>query len=288
MAGTRAHRRRRRTRCTRPACSGSGWSSPISTSPSHERTERGGAVWSEPLTHQIPDGGAVRIVLMSDPDGTAIELVEGDAARLSFVAVTCRDLERSVGFYRALGFRELARFPSTATDGTHLRVDGPVSMVEVLMGAPGRGEVHLMLVGFEQPLVLPGDATASRRTRSACGARHCCSRISTVRSRPCASPRSSSSPIRRRCRWARACPSCVSSASAARPRGHRAHRGTACNVSAVAVALPRCPHEPARPSERRVNCRKVDSKKSSLDTRTASETAFADNRGACTRASVTS
>ena len=29
-------------------------------------------------------------------------------------------------------------------------------MVEVLMGAPGRGAVHLMLVGFEQPHVETG------------------------------------------------------------------------------------------------------------------------------------
>jgi catechol 2,3-dioxygenase-like lactoylglutathione lyase family enzyme len=114
---------------------------------------RGGTVWSEPLTHQIPGGGSVRIVLMSDPDGTALELVEGDASRLSFVAVTCRELERSVAFYTALGFRERARFPSTTSPAPHLHVDGPVSMVEVLMTAPGRGEVHLMLVGFEQPVV---------------------------------------------------------------------------------------------------------------------------------------
>ena len=113
----------------------------------------GGAVWSEPLTHQIPTGGVVRIVLMSDPDGTAIELVEGDASRLSFVSVTCRDLERSVAFYTTLGFRERARFPTTTTSSEHLRVDGPVAMTEVLMTAPGRGEVHLMLVGFEQPVV---------------------------------------------------------------------------------------------------------------------------------------
>ncbi len=113
----------------------------------------GGVAWSEPLTHQIPTGGAVRIVLMSDPDGTAIELVESDASRLSFVSVTCGDLERSVAFYTKLGFRERTRFPTTTTSSAHLRVDGPVSMVEVLMTAPGRGEVHLMLVGFEQPSV---------------------------------------------------------------------------------------------------------------------------------------
>jgi glyoxylase I family protein len=121
-------------------------------------TAHAGAVWSEPKIHQIPDGGQVRIVLGSDPDGTAIELVESNANRLSFVGVTCSSLDRSVAFYRALGFRELARFPTTVDAATHLRVDGPVSMVEVLMGAPGRGEVHLMLVGFEQPAARPGTA----------------------------------------------------------------------------------------------------------------------------------
>jgi glyoxylase I family protein len=116
----------------------------------------GGAAWSEPIAHRLPDGGQMRLVFVSDPDGTAVELVEADSSRLSFVAVTCSDLEQSVDFYRALGFRELARFPSPQSSGLHLRVDGPVSMVEVLMGAPGRGEVHLMLVGFEQPGARPG------------------------------------------------------------------------------------------------------------------------------------
>jgi glyoxylase I family protein len=111
----------------------------------------GGTVWSEPTAHDGPGGSRTRLAFVSDPDGTAVELVEGDTNRLSFVGITCRDLEASVAFYAALGFRELARFPSEAPSGAHLHVDGPVSMVEVLMGAPGRGEVHLMLVGFERP-----------------------------------------------------------------------------------------------------------------------------------------
>jgi catechol 2,3-dioxygenase-like lactoylglutathione lyase family enzyme len=114
---------------------------------------RGGVVWSEPIAHELPNGGRVRLVLMSDPDGVAVELIEGETNRVSFVGVTCRDLERSVAFYRALGFRERARFPSTPDAAPHLRVDGPVSMVEVLMRAPGPGDVNLMLVGFEQPTV---------------------------------------------------------------------------------------------------------------------------------------
>ena len=88
---------------------------------------RGGVVWSEPIVHELADGGAVRIVLMSDPDGVAIELVEGDTSRLSFVA---RDVQRSGALasrsIETLGFRELARFPSASDVGPHLRVDGPV------------------------------------------------------------------------------------------------------------------------------------------------------------------
>ena len=43
--------------------------------------------------------------MVGDPDGTAIELIEGGPAALSFVAITCADLERSRDFYGSLGFR---------------------------------------------------------------------------------------------------------------------------------------------------------------------------------------
>jgi catechol 2,3-dioxygenase-like lactoylglutathione lyase family enzyme len=111
----------------------------------------GGAVWSEPVVHRLESGRAIRIVLANDPDGTAIELVEGGAAALSFVAVTCADLDHACEFYGALGFREAARYPSENTDGSHLRIDGPVAMDEVAMVAPGGGDVLLMLVGFRTP-----------------------------------------------------------------------------------------------------------------------------------------
>ena len=113
-------------------------------------TAHGGTAWSEPLVHDIPGGGHVRIVMMSDPDGVVVELIEGGNG-LAFVSVACADLEHSVGFYATLDSAELARFPSTRDTGDHLRIAGPLSMVEVLMGAPGGGEVHLMLAGFEQP-----------------------------------------------------------------------------------------------------------------------------------------
>jgi catechol 2,3-dioxygenase-like lactoylglutathione lyase family enzyme len=135
-------------------------------------TAHGGVVWGEPRSHHVPNGGEIRIVFVSDPDGVAVEIVEGDTSRLSFVAVTCNDLERSVAFYRGLGFVEMARFPSASESGAHLRVDGPVAMNEVLLRAPqsllpggGTGAVHFMLVGFDQPTVGAGE----RRPANALG-----------------------------------------------------------------------------------------------------------------------
>jgi catechol 2,3-dioxygenase-like lactoylglutathione lyase family enzyme len=118
--------------------------------------EHCGVVWSEPDVHHVAGGAEIRIVFVNDPDGTAIELVEGTSTGLSFVGVVCGDLERSVAFYRTLGFRERARFPSEKATGAGLRIDGAVSMVEVMMSAPGGGDVHLMLVGFARPAPRPG------------------------------------------------------------------------------------------------------------------------------------
>jgi glyoxylase I family protein len=111
----------------------------------------GGEVWSEPFSHARPGGGEIRLVLAGDPDGTAIELIEGGPPALSFVAVTCADLDRSRDFYRSLGFREVACYPSENPDGSHLRIDGPVAMDEIVLAAPGGGDVLVMLVGFRNP-----------------------------------------------------------------------------------------------------------------------------------------
>jgi catechol 2,3-dioxygenase-like lactoylglutathione lyase family enzyme len=116
----------------------------------------GGRAWSAPFTHALADGGEVRLVLVSDPDGTAIELIEAgrstvSPSAVSFVAITCADLDRSRAFYRSLGFREVARYPSDNHDGSHLRIDGPVAMDEVMLAAPGGGDVLVMLAGFRTP-----------------------------------------------------------------------------------------------------------------------------------------
>ena len=113
-----------------------------------------GEIWSDVQAHALANGAAVRLVMGNDPDGTAIELIEGNGPRLAFVSVGCTDLERSLGFYTALGFTEVARFAPTPADAAHLRIDGPAAFDEVMLAAPGGGEVHLILVGFRMPEVV--------------------------------------------------------------------------------------------------------------------------------------
>jgi catechol 2,3-dioxygenase-like lactoylglutathione lyase family enzyme len=88
-------------------------------------------------------------------------LIEGGPAALSFVAITCADLDRSRAFYRTLGFREVAQYPSENPDGSHLRIDGPVAMDEIVLAAPDGGDVLVMLVGFRTPRAEPSAARAA-------------------------------------------------------------------------------------------------------------------------------
>jgi glyoxylase I family protein len=136
----------------------------------------GGTVWSEPVVHTLSAGGGIRITMVSDPDGTAIELIEGGEAALSFVAVTCADLARSHAFYTGLGFREVARYPSENTDGAHLHVEGEVAMEEVVLTAPGGGDVLLILVGFR----VPRTVHASARTANTLGMWRCAFLVADV------------------------------------------------------------------------------------------------------------
>ncbi|HEX5095389.1 MAG TPA: VOC family protein [Acidimicrobiia bacterium] len=101
----------------------------------------GGAVRSAPHSHTLDDGRTVKLAIIEDPDGTAVECIEGSASRVSFVAVSCRNLDRSTACYAALGFREVARFTS----------HGEFVMDEVMLAAPGGGEAHVLLVHVVEP-----------------------------------------------------------------------------------------------------------------------------------------
>jgi catechol 2,3-dioxygenase-like lactoylglutathione lyase family enzyme len=110
----------------------------------------GGSRWGDPVVHDH-GGGEVRLAMVSDPDGTTVEVMQGTEPRLRFVGVTCTDLERSVEFYGRLGFTAARRFHSQGDDGAHLRLAGPYAMEEVVLVAPGGGELLLILTVFEPP-----------------------------------------------------------------------------------------------------------------------------------------
>ena len=121
--------------------------------------------WSGVRAHTLPDGRRLRIAFVDDPDGTAIELVEGGGPALTFVSIVCTDLERSIACYCALGFRVVARFSNENEDGAHLRLDGAVATDEVVLAAPGGGDVTLLLVGFRTPAAV----SQARRPANALG-----------------------------------------------------------------------------------------------------------------------
>lgn len=131
-------------------------------------TSAGGQVWSE-IVHHREGGNDVRLVMTSDLDGTCVELFEGPGPRLMFVGVTCSDIEASVAFYRSLGFTELLRVHSEPEDGAHLRLAGRVVMDEVMMAAPGGGEVMLMLAAFPSHPI----STVTRRAANSLGMWRC-------------------------------------------------------------------------------------------------------------------
>jgi lactoylglutathione lyase len=115
----------------------------------------GGAAWSAPKRHDLGGGRSVRLVMVNDPDGVAIELIEGRPSALSFVAVTCADLERSRAFYERLGFSIVARFRSGGDDGSHVHIVGSYAMDEIMLQAPAAGDVTLLLVEFSHPVLHP-------------------------------------------------------------------------------------------------------------------------------------
>ena len=116
----------------------------------------GATAWSAPFhTGEIDGAASLQLCFVSDPDGVAIELIHaGIGPRIAFIGMTCSDLDRSVAFYTQLGFRETMRVDAGRDTGDHLRLEGPVAMQEVLMAAPGGGDVSLLLAGFTRPAVV--------------------------------------------------------------------------------------------------------------------------------------
>ncbi|MEX0665903.1 MAG: VOC family protein [Acidimicrobiia bacterium] len=109
--------------------------------------------YGEPHDVDVEGIPSMKAFVCEDPDGTLIELISGDADRISVGIVNCSDLERSVEFYeQVLGFKSIARFGSGVRDGTGLRLGEKVDWEMVYLDDP-RGEFQFAvdLVKWHSP-----------------------------------------------------------------------------------------------------------------------------------------
>jgi catechol 2,3-dioxygenase-like lactoylglutathione lyase family enzyme len=99
----------------------------------HARLKAMGAdCWSDPTVLDLTP--PTKMFIVSDPDGTQIELIEGKATQLSHVAINCADLERSQRFYEnIMGLRAVLDIESPPLPGKVFRLDGDVRLRARLM-----------------------------------------------------------------------------------------------------------------------------------------------------------
>jgi catechol 2,3-dioxygenase-like lactoylglutathione lyase family enzyme len=111
----------------------------------------------------VGDGGAGATAL--DPDGVSVELVPGPVAGLTAVVLGCADRERSLAFYRALGFRDEATDPTRADEVVLVPSGaGPVRLVLARAGTPTTSDAAARpanTVGIWRAALLLGDLDAA-------------------------------------------------------------------------------------------------------------------------------
>ena len=167
---------------------------------------------------RVGAGGEIRIVLVNDPDGTAIELDreaghEGGARSRSSRSRAPTSSRPAPSTPRSASARS-ARYPSENADGAHLHIDGPVAMDEIVADRARRRRraVHARRLprhrGANPALHAPANTLGMWRVR-------------VPRRRPRRGGRGAArrridtiSAAGRRWRWVPACRRCASSASA--------------------------------------------------------------------------
>ena len=109
--------------------------------------------YGEPHDVDVEGIPSMKAFVCEDPDGTLIELISGDADRISVGIVNCLDLEQSVEFYeQVLGFKKLAHFGSGMRDGSGLRLGDTIDWEMAYLDDP-RGELQFAvdLVKWHSP-----------------------------------------------------------------------------------------------------------------------------------------
>ena len=122
--------------------------------------DRGGSVRGGPL---VVEPGRPRTAMVLDPDGIAVELVEGEHTSIAHVVVNVTDLERSVAYYRdVMGLRPVdaarAVEPPAALHG--LGADGAARTASL---ADGGSAAQVRLVQWLDPPAAAGARRAANQ-----------------------------------------------------------------------------------------------------------------------------
>jgi catechol 2,3-dioxygenase-like lactoylglutathione lyase family enzyme len=114
-------------------------------------TRMGAAVGGTPGTSEILGG---RVAMVRDPGGVAVDFVETPdltrpETRLSHLRVTCRDLDRSVSWYRRLGFHRLEESVAVAS-GARFGLDAEATVRYARLRLPDE-PMALVLTEWVEP-----------------------------------------------------------------------------------------------------------------------------------------
>jgi catechol 2,3-dioxygenase-like lactoylglutathione lyase family enzyme len=119
-----------------------------------------------PPHETVVDGNPpIRTVVVDDPDGTLVELVQVGVDRVGFVAVGVSDLARSRAFYEdVLGFRPMFERGPLRQPGDQLGLEGEIELAAAYLDDPrGEGAFMLELVQLIDPApARPPSGTANQ------------------------------------------------------------------------------------------------------------------------------
>ena len=118
-----------------------------------------------PHATTVEGGPTVRTVVVDDPDGLLVELVDLGVDRTAFVAVGVTDLDRSVAFYRdVLGFRLLFERGPLQQPGDQLGLSGEITLQAAYLDDPRGGAFMLELVQMLDPVATGRPSAQANRT----------------------------------------------------------------------------------------------------------------------------
>jgi catechol 2,3-dioxygenase-like lactoylglutathione lyase family enzyme len=113
----------------------------------------GTTTYGEPHATGVEGSDPVRAVVVEDPDGMMVELVQVGTDRVGFVAIAVSDVARSKAFYTdVLGFRPMFDLPPTRQAGYQLGLAGEMELTATFLDDPrGTGAFTLELMQLLDP-----------------------------------------------------------------------------------------------------------------------------------------